>query len=533
MVSSIPLTSAPFALAYDSANGFLYVVPWSGNFVTVVDPESGAAVATIPTGMYPSAIAFDSDNGYLYVTNWGSANVTVIDGATNSVVGSIAIDPSPNAIAYDPTNGNLYVAELATTAGPSNVTIISGTSGMVIGSVAVGRPYPGGSGGADGVTYDPSDNKIFVSVAFGGNFLSQMATGVAIINGTTDTIDSIVYPNALYAALFCVQYDPAADLVFACDADNSQVDVLDGKSNQIVETADVGSMPVAAVYDPANDRVLIVNNGSNNVTEIDGATGKVVGSVPVGMWPYSAAYDSANCEVYVADSESSNLTVLFAGQRCVRSTYAVTVAETGLPSGTNWTAEAGGVSNSSTAADLILSVPNGTYSYTAYLSNGTYRALSGSFVVDGRPAEVSVSFSRVTFQVILNESGLPTGTNWSVTLNGVPASSTDSTIAFAETNGSYAFSVGGVPGYGARPSSGLLAINGTNVSESIVFSRTPATSPTFLGLPAVAGYGLLAGIVAAVAVAATLFVTRSRRGRKDAEGSLEPPSGPGDPKPPT
>ncbi|MGC9167228.1 MAG: hypothetical protein ACP5GR_06280, partial [Thermoplasmata archaeon] len=40
-------------------------------------------------GLYPFAAAFDSSNGYVYVTNRGSDSVSVINGATNKVIANI------------------------------------------------------------------------------------------------------------------------------------------------------------------------------------------------------------------------------------------------------------------------------------------------------------------------------------------------------------------------------------------------------------------------------------------------------------
>src|SRR5690242_10513859 len=50
--------------------------------------RADSVIATIPVGAHPNSIAFDSANGNLYVTNYLSSTVSVINGATNTVVGS-------------------------------------------------------------------------------------------------------------------------------------------------------------------------------------------------------------------------------------------------------------------------------------------------------------------------------------------------------------------------------------------------------------------------------------------------------------
>ena len=95
------------------------------------------------------------------------------------------------------------------------------------------------------------------------------------------------------------------------------------------------------------------------------------------------------------------------------------------------------------------------------------------------PGQYSVTFS---------EAGLTKGTPWSVTLAGSTRSSSSSTVQFTEGNGSYAFSVGGVSGYTASPSSGTVTVNGASVTQSVAFSpsavATYAVTFTESGLPA-------------------------------------------------
>jgi hypothetical protein len=77
-------------------------------------------------------------------------------------------------------------------------------------------------------------------------------------------------------------------------------------------------------------------------------------------------------------------------------------------------------------------------------------------------AEYSVSFT---------ETGLPSGTSWSVTLNGSPQSSAGPSINFVEPNGSYVFTVGSVPGYTVAPE-GNVTVQGASVSVPVTFVST-------------------------------------------------------------
>src|SRR5579863_7727669 len=76
--SAIPVGSAPWAVAFDSANNELYVTNNGGNNVSVINATSGSVIKTIAVGKAPEEIAYDSANKELYVANNQSNSVSVI-----------------------------------------------------------------------------------------------------------------------------------------------------------------------------------------------------------------------------------------------------------------------------------------------------------------------------------------------------------------------------------------------------------------------------------------------------------------------
>jgi hypothetical protein len=168
-----------------------------------------------------------------------------------------------------------------------------------------------------------------------------------------------------------------------------------------------------------------------------------------------------------------------------RVTYVVTFTESGLPVGTSWSVTLNGSTESATTTSIAFTEPNGTFSYQVGVVPGYKPSLaSGSVVVNGAAVPVSVSFNRVTYSVQFTESGLPTGTSWSVTLNGSRQSSTTSTTSFTEPNGTFGYSIGVVPGYAPGVPSGSVTVNGANASVAVAFSRvTYSVTFTESGLP--------------------------------------------------
>ena len=133
----------------------------------------------------------------------------------------------------------------------------------------------------------------------------------------------------------------------------------------------------------------------------------------------------------------------------------------------------------STGADqtsYLVTLPNGSYSYTIQTLNKVYSpSYTNSFTVNGNHVPETIAFSKVTYVVKFTESGLPSGTSWSVTFNGT-----------------YFYSIGSASGYMVSPPSANITVNGKNVRQSITSSASSKISSTELNA--------MIGAVAAVAV---------------------------------
>ncbi len=100
--------------------------------------------------------------------------------------------------------------------------------------------------------------------------------------------------------------------------------------------------------------------------------------------------------------------------------------------------------------------------------------------------------SVVTYPVTFSETGLPHGTNWSVTLNGEETASNESMIGLTQPNGTYSYSVASVipadPGtrYVANSGNGNFALDGAPWNVTISFQEqfllSTSASPSQAGL---------------------------------------------------
>jgi hypothetical protein len=83
--------------------------------------------------------------------------------------------------------------------------------------------------------------------------------------------------------------------------------------------------------------------------------------------------------------------------------------------------------------------------------------------------------------VVFTETGLPSGTSWSVDLSGQSLSSTSKTITFTELPGTYSYSVSQMQYYFESPSSGSVVVR-SGYGSSVAVNYTPYGAPKVYSL---------------------------------------------------
>jgi DNA-binding beta-propeller fold protein YncE len=483
-VTSINVGSHPDYAAYDSRNGYVYVVNGYSNNISVINGTK--LVGSVAVGSFPGyvmnseveqAAAYDSSNGYVYVPNYGSDNVSVISGGR--VVGQVAVMDGPDGAIYDDVNGYVYVMDLESVDGA--VSVISGTTVVAtigVGSLPTGEVYDQKNGyvyvpnaGSNDVivingtsvvgsvkvqtapywaTYDASNGFVYV--------LNYADDSVSVINGTRAVGTVYVGSQPAYAA-----YDPLDGCVFVSDsnsADPGVVSVIRGTA--LLRSVDVGNAPGELLYDEGTGYTYVAT-GPGAIDVINST--KLLGVISVGGLPAFGVYDSGNGYMYVPNTGSNNISAFFTAAE-------VNFTEEGLPDGTGWWVNVTGGPSSYSATDtLSIGAPEGTSLYSIATTNKTYSAPGGSFTVDGTAVSVTAVFSRVAYRVIFTEEGLPVATNWSVALNGVVLRTDNTVITFSEPNGTYAYEVGAIPGWATSVYAGFVSVSGATVPRSLLWGR--------------------------------------------------------------
>ncbi|MGA8424334.1 MAG: PQQ-binding-like beta-propeller repeat protein [Thermoplasmata archaeon] len=275
---------------------------------------------------------------------------------------------------------------------------------------------------------------------------------------------------------------------------------------------------------PSSTSWSVTLNGSL----LSSTTTTIVFMEPSGLYPFSVTPISG----YLIAPGSGDVTVsgMAAGQSVTFTAssspqYTLSVLESGLPGGTSWSITISGTIYTSTTNAISTQEPNGSYPVTVGAVAG-YSASQTAFtiIIAGANASHSISWSLATYTLTFQESGLPSGTGWGVTLNGSLSTSTSATIVFnGLKDGNYSFSITSVSGYTASPASGTAKVQGQNATQAISFSSSSPSSSGSSGLTTTEY--IIVGVVVLVIAGCLAAVLLTRRRPPKQTTSTESTSG--------
>jgi hypothetical protein len=265
-------------------------------------------------------------------------------------------------------------------------------------------------------------------------------------------------------------------------------------SAQNVTFINVTTVPALAsdlygfTYDP-NTGFVYGAYGASNVAVIAGATNTLAAVVPaepgaLNGAPTSVAFDPLNDYTYVAAEQCGCVFVVGVGPP--PSLYNLTFTESGLPMGLPWSVRVASSLQGSNESTISYSLRNGSYAYSVINPKGYAAAPpSGNVTIAGESVPQPIEFSRVSpgyFPVYFIESGLPAGAIWSVTLDETSNSSSQNSLYFLVTNGSYTYTAHPPGGYNVLPTSGTVTVSGSEQTIDLNFQQVahPSTGPTAL-----------------------------------------------------
>ncbi|MCL4326456.1 MAG: YncE family protein [Candidatus Thermoplasmatota archaeon] len=450
----------PGSIVYDPSNKFLYTANDYMNAATIINGTNNSVITNVTVGNTPDAISYDPVQKYIYVSNFNSSDVSALNTSTNSVT-SIGVDQYPADSVYVGSAKSVYVDISAF----NEVEIINPVTGTT-----TATKIPVGTSPV-GIAYDPAENYLFVANAQSHN--------VTVINVATN---SVIANISVGSTPVSVLYNPFNDYIYVANYWSNNITVIKGNSQlpSIVTTIKLNTAPFGMSYDPNNGYIYIADHNTSNITVVDSSNNTIMGNITVGYKPDYITYDYSNQYLYVTNSVSGTVSIISTSSPA----YAVTFTESGLPAGTNWSVSINNNTPIYSITDkIVFNLYNGQYYYKVYPERG-YVATpsSGDFSVNGNAINIAISWSSAIqslYSVTFTESGLPAGTNWSVSLNNSVKYSTSTDIIFKEPNGTYTYLVEYITGYVATPSHGSVNINGKNITQPISWAIGTAYSVTF------------------------------------------------------
>jgi YVTN family beta-propeller protein len=451
VVGSIAVPGTPYSVTYDPANGFLYVPNPTANSVDVV--SSSSIVGNVSVGGGPRFAALDTANGFLYVDNWLDGNVSIIDNTT--LIASVVTGPEPWETFYDPLNHDVYAPEYggyASATGTSNLTVVGGGS----------TPYS--------IEFQET------GLPLGENWSVEMGATTYVEDGSHFTVDE---PNGTYAYYVPRATGYAATVSYGnvtLATANATV-TIDFQPTYPVTFTEVGLLS-NTTWGGSMDGVSATTTSDNfTLPEPNGTSSYHLAPVPgyLTNWTGQATVSGAPLAVPVVFQTT---------------TYPARFTESGLPAGTNWSVEVGAQSFWSTSGLLVAPLPNGTFGYRIP-GIGPYepQTATGVVTIYANGTSTSVAFY-YSYALDFNETGLPAGTNWTISIAGSVYTQSAPALDLFEPNGSYEYTIVPIPGY-STTWNGRVTIAGAPEAVAINFTRvTYALTFEANGLPSGTEWGV-------------------------------------------
>jgi YVTN family beta-propeller protein len=536
--AQLTTTFSPEGIAFDSASGMAYVADYAGNNVAVIDPlnpTDWTDFDNLGAGYGPEWVAYDSIDNEVFVSNAISDNVTVYAQPAHDefyVEANISVGSRPTGLAYDNAADEVYVDE----AGSDVLDTIAGATNSVIGGVSIGGdPY--------GITVDTGHNTLYttnliqgtitilnVSISSSSSTVTFAETGLPsgalwYVNITGQTPLSAQVAGAagttLQIQLNAGSYDYTATTnwpnwttaspgMFTVASSDLQVGVPFGSALYVISVEETGLASGASWW--------LNTSGGQSVEESVSSGSGALGSMNLPNGSYSFT-TTTNWNNYTTTNATGNFHVdgraltLYVEFSFTGSppTYTVTFVQHGLPAGVVWYVNITGLTGlTATGTTLQVQLATGNYQYSASSNSAAYRSPpADSFTVASAGLGVNLTYTAVgtvLYSVYFVEAGLPSGTNWSISIASVAEQSAASPdgVDFDLANGTYRFSVASVTGFVANVTSGFITVHGGGASQLIGFTSSTGSSP---GPNSVTATDLLiGGVVTFLLIAAMIWI---------------------------
>jgi len=242
-----------------------------GNTITVLDLEGRGVRATFDLGTYtqPHGLWVSRDGDRLWVTTEGAQAVVELDAASGEILRHWKTEQEiSHMVVPTPDEKKLYVANIRS----GSVTVINRETDIVK-SIRTGA-------GAEGIDVRPDGGEVWVT--------NRGADSIAVISTRSDSVLTTFESGGRFPIR--LKFTPDGSQAWVSNAQSNRVAVFDASTRQLIDTIEVGEVPVGIVMTPDGSRAFVANTNANQVTVIDVAERKVLRSFTTGTEPDGMAW---------------------------------------------------------------------------------------------------------------------------------------------------------------------------------------------------------------------------------------------------
>ncbi len=251
VIANIPLPSgsSPSDLAWNSTDNRLYCANSATNNVSVIDCATNSITATVGVGSNPDWLEWNATNNTVYCSNWGSDNITVFNGATNAYITTIPVGSHPVGLVWNANTNKVYCVCYEDTM----LWVIDGATNSVSRKISIGYYYGGWS-----LACNSTNNKVYVG------FYGADEDEVVVLDGSTDQVVGTVVTSGYVTSMAWDQTDNR--IYGAC---SSEVVVIDGVTNQLITSIQNVDYAWALTWNGANNKIYCANSATSANNPLD------------------------------------------------------------------------------------------------------------------------------------------------------------------------------------------------------------------------------------------------------------------------
>jgi DNA-binding beta-propeller fold protein YncE len=283
VIADIALSHGPNRFDYQSLDPqtrLLFIAHGGASIVTIFDTVSMKVVADVPDITDVHGVVAASDLGLVYAEATGVNQVDVINEQTHAIIARITVGDAPDGIAYDPTDHKLFVSDEK----GQNEAVIDTRTEKRIAEIPIG-------GNVGATAYDLTSNRILVEA----ETLNQLVA----IDPVTDKI------TGRYALPGCqdsqsLLIDEQQDLAFVGCETNSVLLMVDLQSMHVLSTQSVGAGPDLMALDRGWHYLYVAcESGVVSVFDEQARTLRKLGEGYVAVGAHTIAVDPITHYIYL------------------------------------------------------------------------------------------------------------------------------------------------------------------------------------------------------------------------------------------